>query len=115
MPGQKSQYTAITMTKEQFFHAYQKSATTEEQHILLESGRGGKLSIAGISPRATLFATESGLQIDWKNGQTEVRTGEPLDLLTQFVSSKGIEEIPELPAFQGGIAGFISYDYAETN
>lgn len=105
-------YTAKTMMKEQFFKAYQQLAYEGGEHILLESGRDGRLSIAGINPLATLKALDgNGLQIMWRNGDEEIREGDPLELLTEFVDSYPIDFIPELPEFQGGVAGFISYDY----
>ncbi|WP_347177964.1 hypothetical protein [Sporosarcina thermotolerans] len=40
-------YKKVKMTKEQFFYAYKELAETTEKHLLLESGRTGKLSMAG--------------------------------------------------------------------
>ena len=91
------------MTKEQFFYAYKQQAQAHEEHLLLESGRDGNLCIAGIKPLATLRAGDGdSLQIKWRDGTEEVRDGEPLDLLTDFVHSYKIESIQELPEFQGG-------------
>jgi para-aminobenzoate synthetase component 1 len=105
-------YTSVAMTKDQFFYAYKQLAQDSDRHILLESGRGGKMSIAGINPLATLQSmSDEKLQIKWRDGSEEVRNGEPLDLLTDFVQSYEIDPIPGLPEFQGGLAGFISYDY----
>lgn len=112
MTRQVPAYTAKTMTKDQFFTAYQQLAYTNEKHILLESGRGGNLSIAGINPLATLQALEGDkLKITWRDGTEEIKQGDPLELLTQFVAAYKVDFIPELPEFQGGVAGFISYDY----
>ncbi|MHA6260552.1 anthranilate synthase component I family protein [Sporosarcina sp. CAU 1771] len=108
----KPTYTKAQMTKEQFFYAYKELAQSNKQHLLLESGRGGNLCIAGIDPLAT-FRTldEDQLQVRWRDGLEEVRIGEPLDSLFRFVDSYAILQVAELPAFQGGVAGFISYDY----
>lgn len=112
MMERKPAYTQAQMTKEQFFYAYKQLAQTNDCHLLLESGRGGNLCIAGIDPMATLRAiNESELQVNWRDGKEEVRTGEPLNLLTDFVQSFTVMHLSELPDFQGGIAGFISYDY----
>lgn len=108
-------YTKAKMTKEQFFYAYKYLAEKAEQHILLESGRVGKLCIAGIDPLVTL--TSKGvrsLELEWRDGTKEVREGEPLDLVSAFVESMQTGSVPELPDFQGGAIGFISYDYART-
>jgi len=112
MARQLLNYSTQAMTKEDFFYAYKYLATDYEEHLLLESGRSGELCIAGINPLAVLSAgTDNNLCIKWRDGKEEVRNGEPLDLLTDFVSAYEVEEIPELPEFQGGVAGFISYDY----
>ena len=112
MTRQVPAFTAKTMTKDQFFTAYQQLAYTNEEHILLESGRGGNLSIAGINPLAKLQALDGDkLKITWRDGTEEIKQGDPLELLTQFVGAYKVDFIPELPEFQGGVAGFISYDY----
>ncbi|QUW23998.1 anthranilate synthase component I family protein [Sporosarcina sp. Marseille-Q4063] len=100
------------MTKDQFFTAYQQLAHEAEEHILLESGRGGNLSIAGINPLAKLQSLDGDqLKIIWRDGTEEIKRGDPLELLTQFVAAYKVDYISELPEFQGGVAGFISYDY----
>lgn len=112
MTEQRPAYTAKKMTKEQFFHAYKQLGHENGEHILLESGRDGNLSIAGINPLATLKALDGHrLQIIWRDGTEEIREGDPLELLTEFVDSYEVDFIPALPEFQGGVAGFISYDY----
>ncbi|BAQ09519.1 anthranilate/para-aminobenzoate synthases component I [Bacillus sp. OxB-1] len=112
MQGQKPGYTTTKMTKEQFFQAYKKLAQGDEKHILLESGRGGEMCIAGIDPLVTLQAMEGDrLRMEWRDGRSEIREGDPLHLLTEFVQDFEMERVPELPAFQGGVLGFISYDY----
>ena len=112
MAQQVPAYTAKTMTKDQFFYAYKQLAEENDEHVLLESGRDGNLSIAGINPLATLKALDGdNLQITWRDGVKEVREGDPLELLTEFVASYQVGFIPELPEFQGGTLGFISYDY----
>lgn len=112
MEQQIPAYTAKTMTKEQFFYAYKQFTEDSGEHVLLESGRDGNLSIAGINPLATLQALDGDyLQITWRDGTKEVRKGDPLEQLTEFVASYQVDFIPELPEFQGGTLGFISYDY----
>jgi para-aminobenzoate synthetase component I len=112
MTRQVPAFTAKTMTKDQFFTAYQQFAYENQEHILLESGRGGNLSIAGINPLAKLQSLDGDqLKITWRDGTEEIKSGDPLELLTQFVATYKVDFIPELPEFQGGVAGFISYDY----
>ena len=91
------------MSKEQFFYAYKELAQKAEQHILLESGRSGKLCIAGIQPLVTLTSNDSrSLVFEWRDGTKEVKEGEPLELLSAFVQSMEMDNLPELPEFQGG-------------
>ncbi|WP_246880717.1 anthranilate synthase component I family protein [Sporosarcina sp. 6E9] len=112
MTRQVPAFTATPMTKDQFFTAYQQLAYEKQAHILLESGRGGNLSIAGINPLATLRALDGHrLKITWRDGAEEIKEGDPLEELTQFVAAYEVDFNPELPEFQGGVAGFISYDY----
>ncbi len=115
MNEQKIAYTTAAMTKEQFFYAYKELAHEHDSHILLESGRGGALCMAGIDPLVTLRTLDGDkLQLIWRDGTEEVREGNPLELLNEFVKSYEMESIPGLPDFQGGAAGFISYDYVRT-
>ena len=115
MNKQKIAYTTAAMTKEQLFYAYKELAHEHDSHILLESGRGGALCMAGIDPLVTLRTLDGDkLQLIWRDGTEEVREGNPLELLNDFVKSYEMESIPGLPDFQGGAAGFISYDYVRT-
>lgn len=108
-------YKKAKMTKEQFFYAYKELAKTAEQHVLLESGRTGNLCIAGIDPLVTLTSKQSqSLELEWRDGTNEVREGEPLELLSTFVQTMEMDRVRELPDFQGGAIGFVSYDYART-
>lgn len=108
-------YKKAEMTKEQFFYAYKELAKTAEQHVLLESGRAGKLCIAGIDPLVTLTSKQSqSLELTWRDGTKEVREGEPLELVSTYVRSMEMDNMAELPGFQGGAIGFVSYDYART-
>ncbi|WP_432362997.1 anthranilate synthase component I family protein [Sporosarcina sp. UB5] len=108
-------YTKTDMTKEQFFYAYKELAKTTEQHVLLESGRTGKLCIAGVDPLVTLKSTQANsLEFEWRDGTKELQEGDPLDLLCAFVQTMKMDNVSELPDFQGGAIGFISYDYARS-
>ncbi|NYF26437.1 anthranilate synthase component I family protein [Sporosarcina sp. JAI121] len=112
MHKQEIAYTKSAMTKEQFFYTYKELAHKHDSHILLESGRGGALCMAGVDPLVTLRTLNGDkIQLIWRDGTEEVREGEPLELLTDFIRSYEMESIPGLPDFQGGVAGFISYDY----
>ncbi|MFF2755642.1 anthranilate synthase component I family protein [Psychrobacillus sp. NPDC058041] len=100
------------MSKEAFFYAYKEITKEESHHLFLESGRGGHLCVAAWNPIAVTKSVDTGLHIKWRSGEDEVRLGEPLYELEKLVESYYIPSQENLPDFQGGAAGFISYDYA---
>ena len=103
---------AFHMSKDAFFYAYKELSKEEVHHLFLESGRGGHLSVAAWNPLAVARSVENGLHIQWRNGKEEVRVGEALEELEKFVATYKLPFQQSLPDFQGGAAGFISYDYA---
>ncbi|MFJ7665418.1 anthranilate synthase component I family protein [Lysinibacillus sp. NPDC097162] len=102
----------MKMDADAFFYSYKKQTEHEQAHVFLESGRGGHYSIAAWQPLATAQSIEGGLLVKWRNGNSEMLTGEPLDLLEQLVATYQLTYDHELPVFQGGAIGFVSYDYA---
>lgn len=102
---------SFSMQKDAFFYSFKKQTEHVKERIFLESGRGGYLSIAAWQPFATAKSVSDGLRIDWCDGRSEVRVGEPLAQLEQLVNEYKIEREPALPYFQGGAIGFVSYDY----
>ncbi|PIC63694.1 aminodeoxychorismate synthase component I [Sporosarcina sp. P13] len=104
-------YQTAAMTKDDFFYAYRQLAETTERHILLDSGRGGEMCIAGLNPLVTAQAKEHGLLLQWRDGKEELLTGDPLVLLNEVLSRYKLTHQENLPAFQGGAIGMISYDY----
>ena len=102
------------MTKDEFFYSFKQQTSDIKERIFLESGRGGHYSIAAWCPFAKTVSVEAGLKIDWQNGEIEIRQGEALAQLEQLVKQYEVAPQPELPDFQGGAIGFISYDYART-
>ncbi|AXI00746.1 anthranilate synthase component I family protein [Sporosarcina sp. PTS2304] len=104
-------YQTAPMTKDEFFYAYQHLARRENRHILLESGRGGEMCIAGFDPLITAQAKGPDTVVEWRDGKQEVRAGDPIAVLTDILSSYNLTHIENLPTFQGGALGMISYDY----
>jgi len=102
----------ISFNKDEFYYAYKELTKSEKHHILMESGRGGHLSVASWNPLAIVQSNETGLHIEWRDGSIEERIGEPLQLVEQMVAEFGFAHNDNLPDFQGGATGFISYDYA---
>ena len=102
----------LQLTKDEFFYSF-KEQTTEIIHTaLLESGRGGNYSIAAWNPMAIIRSIETGIEVKWSDGRIEYQEGESLQLLEQLIQTYEQPKIPDLPDFQGGAIGFISYDYA---
>jgi para-aminobenzoate synthetase component 1 len=104
--------TTISLNKDEFYYAYKYLTQHESHHILMESGRGGNYSVASWNPLAVVESTENGLRIEWRDGEVEERQGEALQLVEELVAEYQFQHISELPDFQGGAAGFITYDYA---
>jgi para-aminobenzoate synthetase component 1 len=112
-PLKKVLYKEILIDSNDWFKKYKEMTVASSHHVLLESGRGGRLSIMGVKPRTVLSGKGNKLEvIDIENGETRSVTGDLLSLIKDFMSSFQQESIPELPDFQGGIIGYISYDVA---
>ncbi|MBU7594068.1 anthranilate synthase component I family protein [Metabacillus halosaccharovorans] len=92
-----------------FFSQYQYLSKDEDKHAFLESGRGGRYSIAGVKPFATVKGKGEQLVITKENEMT-VLEGKPLDLFRDWFKQYYTSSDPNLPDFQGGAIGFISYD-----
>ncbi len=99
----------FSIKKDDFFNSYKKQTENEIHHIFLESGRGGEKSVAAWNPFAIVQSTESGLQINWRDGKTEHQVGEPLQLVEELLSQYKFESPSD--SFYGGAIGFITYDY----
>lgn len=79
--------------------------------MVLESGRGGRFSIAAFDPETVITGKNGQVEIQTKN-EIEYLQGNPLHLLKEWMSQFQVEKIEGLPDFLGGALGFISYDYA---
>ncbi|WP_419719902.1 anthranilate synthase component I family protein [Lysinibacillus fusiformis] len=102
----------VEMDADSFFYSYKKQTETQDSHVFLESGRGGHFTIAAWDPLATAQSVEDGLLVNWRNGRSEVLPGESLALLEELVAEYQVPFNKELPVFQGGAIGFVTYDYA---
>nr|WP_083244824.1 anthranilate synthase component I family protein [Lysinibacillus fusiformis] len=100
------------MDADSFFYSYKKQTETQDSHVFLESGRGGHFTIAAWNPLATVQSVEDGLLVNWRNGISQVLPGESLALLEELVREYQVSYNAELPVFQGGAIGFVTYDYA---
>ncbi|MED3554177.1 anthranilate synthase component I family protein [Cytobacillus praedii] len=100
----------IPYTYRRLFQQYRQIAAGKEHHILLESGRGGRYSIAAFDPETVLIGKNSRLEVIHKTGKQTLE-GNPLHLLKEWLSQYETERYEEFPDFQGGAIGLISYDY----
>ncbi|MRX72978.1 aminodeoxychorismate synthase component I [Bacillus lacus] len=95
--------------KRDFFKQYQHLSQHSDQHVLLESGRGGRYTIAGIQPDYIVKGKGTVLDIQEK-GKTSTLNGDIIPLFKNWFSSLRTVEDSSLPDFQGGAIGFFSYD-----
>lgn len=101
----------IPFDYERFFHQFRSLASSSKYHVLLESGRGGRYSIAAFEPETIIKGKYNQLEIQNHNGIERLQ-GNPLHLLNEWMSQYKVDKIEGLPSFLGGAIGYISYDYA---
>ncbi|WP_276736246.1 anthranilate synthase component I family protein [Bacillus sp. (in: firmicutes)] len=101
----------VPFQKDSFLQQFEKLAQSRKQHVLLESARGGRYSIAGLDPIATVKGKDGITTI--KHGDEMLfKEGDPLRAFHSWFKTLETETDHELPDFQGGAIGFLSYDYA---
>ncbi|MEE6133893.1 anthranilate synthase component I family protein [Bacillus sp. 1780r2a1] len=101
---------SISIPKDKWFSKYQELSVDEPHHILLESGRGGNFHIMGLNPIAILRGESNELHII-EQERRSVEKGNPLHLMRKWMKKYQTSQRKELPPFQGGAIGYISYDY----
>ncbi|OQR58699.1 aminodeoxychorismate synthase, component I [Bacillus sp. CDB3] len=92
-----------------FFKQYKFLSKDKPQHILLESGRGGRYNIVGLDPVAIIQGKNETLHIR-ESGKETIKQGNPLDLMQEYMEKWKTDYNPEYPPFQGGAIGYFSYD-----
>ncbi|PGW17077.1 aminodeoxychorismate synthase component I [Bacillus thuringiensis] len=92
-----------------FFKQYKFLSQDKPQHILLESGRGGRYNIVGLKPVAVIQGKGEKLHIS-ESGKETIKKGNPLDLMQEYMEQWKTDYNPEYPPFQGGAMGYFSYD-----
>ncbi|ANN30284.1 aminobenzoate synthetase [Bacillus thuringiensis serovar coreanensis] len=92
-----------------FFKQYKFLSQGKSQHILLESGRGGRYNIVGLNPVAVIRGKDETLHIS-EGGKETIKRGNPLDLMQECMEQWKTDYNPEYPPFQGGAIGYFSYD-----
>ncbi|MFT9600978.1 aminodeoxychorismate synthase, component I [Mesobacillus sp.] len=111
MPHYSIQSKTIPYTASRFFHQYDYIAQQYKEHIILESGRGGRYSIAAFNPEIIFSGKHNELTIT-QGGSSTTLEGNPLELMKNQMEKYQLPEIEGLPDFQGGAIGYLSYDYA---
>ncbi|WP_433746162.1 anthranilate synthase component I family protein [Falsibacillus pallidus] len=106
----KLYYEKAPCSKELFFQGYSTLSKDCPTHVLLESGRGGRYSFAGLHPFAKLTAKNNGLEI-MEDSAAAFLPGDPLELLGDWMKERQVPKEEGIPDFQGGVIGYISYDY----
>ncbi|WP_300668250.1 anthranilate synthase component I family protein [Desulfoluna sp.] len=89
--------------------------TPDTPLFLLESVEGGerwgRFSFLGVSARMEVRIFEAHVEIKIGESITEtVHHGDPLSVLRQLMAGYKAAELPELPRFQGGLTGFMTYE-----
>nr|WP_148296933.1 aminodeoxychorismate synthase, component I [Halalkalibacter akibai] len=97
------------MSADQWFNRYLDLSINQPQHVLLESGRGGRYSIIGLKPFAVVSGKSETLTIEM-NGRKEIKNGPLLQGLKETLSPYFLPTKKDLPPFQGGAIGYFSYD-----
>lgn len=105
------QSKTIPYTASRFFHQYDHIAKQYKEHVILESGRGGRYSLAAFEPKIIFSGKDHALTIT-REGSSTTLEGNPLFLIKEQMAHYTVPEIDDLPDFQGGAIGYISYDYA---
>ncbi len=100
---------SLKESRQHWFDTYRILSQLETDHLLLESGRGGKYSIIGLRPFAKLRGKNGRLAAE-ENGKTTVYEGPLLESIRSWLNHYKAEKDASLPDFQGGIAGQFSYD-----
>lgn len=81
--------------------------------FLLESydKNNGRYSIFGKEPEEIITSKENSLVIHKKNGEIEVREGNPYERLKEYYSEFHVEKEDGELAFMGGLVGSLGYDF----
>ncbi|WLR55073.1 anthranilate synthase component I family protein [Mesobacillus subterraneus] len=111
MPHYSIQSKTIHYSASRFFHQYDHIAQQYKEHVILESGRGGRYSIAAFNPEIIFSGKNNKLTIT-KGSSSSTLEGNPLELMKNQMEKYQVPEVEGLPDFQGGAIGYLSYDYA---
>ncbi len=82
--------------------------------FLLESVEGGekwaRYSFIGRNPFIVLKNQNNEISIEDKNGNKDIKVGNPVEILKELMLKYNGAILPKLPRFTGGAVGFFGYD-----
>ncbi len=103
-------YENMNVKADEWFLRYKSFAEQREEHILLDSTRGGRYSMFGIKPIASLIGSGTSLTIREEGKEPESLEGNLLELMEAWMQRHVAVNDDSLPDFQGGAMGYLSYD-----
>ncbi|PSL42276.1 aminodeoxychorismate synthase subunit I [Salsuginibacillus halophilus] len=109
--GERRAYTAsLDIEPGIWFEKYKEFSQGRRYHMVLESGRSGRYSMMGVDPFAVLKGKDDQLTVETAAGE-EILYGELLDAMKTWMKPFQTKTCADLPDFQGGALGYLSYDY----
>lgn len=104
----------VSILEETAYELYERLVNGEEKiGFLLESydKNYDRFSILGIEPEAIITSKEQSILIKQKNGETEQRNGNPLELMKEYFNEFEILDDEIDRGFSGGLIGNLGYDF----
>ena len=79
------------------------------------ASRFGRYSFLTADPVAIVRSKDRATEcLDRLTGARRTTDGDPLTVVRELMSPHVAEQVPDLPPFQGGAAGFVAYDWVLT-
>ena len=109
-------YSEIPYVDPHLFYEQLSISRQLHQSILLESVRGpyriARYSFIAFEPYLVLKAKDGEVCISSARGEkSSISFRSPLDRLSELIAAYPQNAVPELPPFQGGAIGLLSYDF----
>lgn len=96
-----------------YFSLFNKIIENSKHHFILESGKIGRYTYIGGDPLYIIKAKNGITDIISREGTRQDFNGNPLDILEEFMKAYQTPQINQLPKFNGGAIGYLSYDMAK--